>query len=447
MRDHVFIIWSGERKTAEKVKVMLEEEYKYKCTIGGNADNDSTYASVGDTVIQQMKFCNQAIVIFQNRDDGKVSNNLFFELGYVFSMYGPKKVHCVKKADEQIVLPSDFDNSFVEGIPCESEEQFVSLIVKYFIQRQKMTITENKMYLINNRYKMHDYIQRQYSATQGSLCSEYELAQYVLFYTHAGFMFDDKDRILKEYRSFHKDNHTRISDELQIALNMGIAFQEMLGGLKLNDQHNCYIEKDVFRKFRDVYVQSREALDELEEGGFVEWAKLFIAEHLLYTYCLVANNEELPEKTRTAYYQKAIECAQTSIKEADFLSTQPHVKESNDRKGFLSLFYAYIYRNLFLCYKYLGDANKAIEYLKKTRKERAMLKTNFEEGSLDSKLHENFMMEYYLTLSECMEYADELDLDEEDVEDCKEDIQKFLQQLNDQDDTTVYIEKIRQMIS
>ncbi len=163
MKDKVFIAWSGSNSIALEVKRLLEKDYNYVCSIGGNSDNSSKFSSVGDTVIQQIKSCNQAIVIFQNRKDGAVSNNLFFELGYVMAMYGMKKVHCVKRANEDVVLPSDFDNSFVEALDDRNDAtSFAQEIVAYFIGRQKMSINENKMYLINNRYLIHDKIVSHY---------------------------------------------------------------------------------------------------------------------------------------------------------------------------------------------------------------------------------------------------------------------------------------------
>ena len=113
MKDKIFIIWSGTNQVAQKVKNILENEYNYICYVGGNYNNDSQMVSIGDTVIRQMKSCNQAIVIFQNKDTGVISNNLFYELGYVSSEYGMKKVHCVRKMHDNILSPSDFDNSFV----------------------------------------------------------------------------------------------------------------------------------------------------------------------------------------------------------------------------------------------------------------------------------------------------------------------------------------------
>ncbi len=445
MRDHVFIIWSGAPETAISVKKQLEQ-YSYKCTIGGNADNNSTFSSVGDTVIQQMKSCNQAIVIFQNRADGAVSNNLFFELGYVLSMYGPKKVHCIKKENEEIILPSDFDNSFVEPLKCESEENFVDNIVKYFLNRQKMSITENKMQLINNRYKMHDFIQRHYSE-HGSLCSDYELAQYILFYTQAGHMFGDEKAILKEFKKFKDENQMKFSDEMQIAVNMGIAFYEMITQIQLDEEGNCFIERSVFRHFKDIYTQCRDDLLEDSFGVFDEWARLFTSEHLTYAYNLIANNKSLGEEAQRKYVEKTLEWAEISMKEADLLASMPHIKENNDHRGLVSLLYAYVYRNLFICYQTIGDKENAIKYLLKTKKERASLKNNFELGSLDSKLHETFLMEYYLSLSECVQYADDLGLDKEEVEDYVDDIQNFVDMLHKKDDSTVYIARIRKMIS
>ena len=72
MKDKIFIIWSGTNQVAQKVKNILENEYNYICYVGGNYNNDSQMVSIGDTVIRQMKSCNQAIVIFQNKDTGVI---------------------------------------------------------------------------------------------------------------------------------------------------------------------------------------------------------------------------------------------------------------------------------------------------------------------------------------------------------------------------------------
>ncbi len=444
MKDNIFIIWSGSNDVAIQIKKILETK-NYKCTIGGNADNDSKFSSVGDTVIQQIKNCNQAIVIFQNRRDGMVSNNLFFELGYALATYGQTKVHCVRRESEQVVLPSDFDNSFVEPISSATEEDFVNGIIGYFFDRQKMSINVNKMILINNRYKMHYYIQSHFSE-QGSKCSDYELAQYVLFYLQAGHMFGDERKILKEMQQFKDDYHSYFSDELSTAVNICISFFEMTLNIQSTPDGEFFIDRRTFRKFRDNYLEYRATIVDDDMGTFDEWAKVFLSEHLTYAYNLYAGNPELSQENSIKNMELSKYWAEQALEDMKTLENSAPVKDNNDHKGILSLFYAYVYRNLFLCSLKLKDGNE-IKWLEKSRKERTALKTNFEIGSIDSQLYDNFAMEYYLTLIECLNYADALGLDEDDVEDYKDEVKKYIKESKSQTDHSKYVERIELLLN
>lgn len=445
MKDHIFIAWSGSNKIALRIKNVLETK-NYKCTIGGNADNSSKFASIGDTVLQQLRNCNQAIVIFQNREDGKVSNNLFFELGFALATYGQTKVHCVKKKGEDVVLPSDFDNSFLESVDCEGDDdKFVDGIIKYFFERQRMSITVNKMMLINNRYLIHDYIQSHFSE-QGSKCSDYELAQYVLFYMQAGYMFGDEKKVRNELKKFKDDYHAYFSDELSIAVNMAITFFDMLLSIKPTDDGGFYIDRSVFRHFKDCYVQYRNEIREDDTGTFYEWAKVFISEQLSYAYGLYSENPELTEEKALANVVKCKEWAETSLDDFAVLEKSAPIRDNNDHKGILSLLYSYMYRNLFLCYKALGDSEKELEYLKKTKKERTSLKTLFEPGTIDSMLADNFAMEYYLTLVEYLYYADKLGLDEDEIQDYEDEIRDFVIATKRQNDRSRYVDRIEALL-
>ncbi len=114
MKDRVFLAWSGNNEVAKKVATRLESE-GYQCCVGGNDDNSSKNLSICDSVITQVKKCHQAIIIFQNKTDENgnrfVSQNLFIEFGYVLMAYGPQKIHCVKRKNEEAELPSDVENS------------------------------------------------------------------------------------------------------------------------------------------------------------------------------------------------------------------------------------------------------------------------------------------------------------------------------------------------
>lgn len=439
MKDRVFIAWSGSNKEAIEVKKILESRFNYVCSIGGNAENNSSYSSVGDTVIQQIKSCNQAIVIFQKREDGAVSNNLFFELGYVLAMYGTKKIHCVKKNNESVILPSDFDNSFVEPIKEDEEHSFAEGIVEYFMSRQKMSINENKMYLMNNRYLLHDKIKSHYSET-GSKCSDYELAQYILFYMQAAHMFGDEKKIQKEILEFKQAHSLEFSTELSIAVNMCLSFFDMVLNIKAyDDTSEVYIDKDVFWKFKNDYVHYSTLIKDDDIGVFDEWANVMIYEQLTFSYMLFANNEENDSEMKRQLNEICVKNAFKAIECIKILEDKTPSRENNDVVGLVSLYKAYVYRNLFLAKEYLGDED-AKDWLKKTLDERTSLKNNFGRGTVDTQLYNNFCLEYYLSLTNYLSFTK--DISEFDKKMYKTEIKEYLLSVKKESNENAFLKQI-----
>lgn len=444
MKDRIFLAWSGTNDIALKIKSKLEKK-KYRCMIGGNSDNNSTFASIGDTVIQQIKSCNQAIVIFQNKSDGSVSNNLFFELGYVMASYGSMKVHCVRKETEDVILPSDFDNSFVEPIKnIESDEDFVNGILDYFFKRQKLSVTENKMNLINNRYRIHDFIQSHFS-DKGSKCSDYELAQYLLFYMQAAHMFNDEKDVLAEFSRFKNEFHTYFSEELSFSVDVCMSFMEMVREIKMTESGDMYIDRHVFRVFKDLNEQIYNDIEDDDTGTFDEWCKVFIGEHLTYCYNLYADNPDNTPESKRKYIEKTKVWAYRTLDDLKALGEVADLRENNDHRGLVSLFYAYVYRNLYICSINLNDGDE-LKWLEKSKKERTLLKNNFQAGMIDTQLYNTFRMEYYLTLIEYLGHAEELDLDEDDILDYKDEISAFVEESKKQHDQTKYIMRIERLV-
>ena len=443
MKDRVFIIWSGDKNVATQVKSILERQYNYVCSIGGNDDNDSDRASVGDTVIQQIKGCNQAIVIFQNRADGAVSNNLFFELGYVFAAYGARKVHCVKRKSEKVVLPTDFDNSFVEAIKEEENgvDVFAQGIVDYFIGRQKMSINENKMFLINNRYLIHDKIVSHYSEA-GSKCSDYELAQYILFYTQAAHMFGDEDKVHKEILEFKNKHYYEFSTELALAVNLSLTFLDLVDNIKLDENTlEVYIDQDVFWKIKNEYTHYSTSLKSDATGIFDEWADVFINEQFAFAYMLFANNSATDNSMRLGLHKKAMEYAYKTLDAMDRLEKSAPCKENNDSVGLLSLFRAYVYRNLYIAKTELGEEDANV-WLEKTMHERASLKNHFGKGTIDTQLYENFCMEYYLSIVNYLSTKKEDEIDPFEVLMYKNEIKSYLDSIKRESSISVYLKQI-----
>lgn len=439
MKDKVFIIWSGDNSTALKVKNILENKHNYICYVGGGLYDDSQMLSVGDTVVRQMKICNQAIVIFNNRKDGAVSNNLFFELGFVSARYGMKKVHCVKKSDETIVLPSDFDNSFIESIPATTYEEYAGGIVQYFINRQKLSVDKNKMYLINNRYIIHEMLQAHYSEI-GSKCSDYELAQYILFYMQSGVMFQDESKILEELKSFKKHHYNEFSVELHQAANLSIAFLEATSNLAAS-KDIVYISHDTFRAY---FSTCKSLLDEIhvdESGTFAEWAKLILAENLAYVTFLYASNPTINDNMRKQLFQKVIEYATIGLDCVEILENMASSIENNDTVGLISLFKAYLFRHLFNSHRSL-NSNDAEKWLKLSLSERQSLLRIFDINSVDTKIYNNFEMEYYLILSEYIDYLKKENIEEFEYMMYLSDIDSFISRYTNGSDVHAYIQKI-----
>lgn len=441
MKDRVFIGWSGNNHVAIQVKDILEKRYNYVCAIGGNADNNSQFSSVGDTVIQQMKSCNQAIIIFQNRSDGAISNNLFFELGYVLSMYGQKKTHCVKRKDENVTLPSDFDNSFVEAIDESADDAFAQGIVEYFISRQKMSINENKMHLINNRYLIYDKINSHYS-DKGSQCSDYELAQYILFYMQAAHLFGDEEKVYKEIVEFKNAHNFEFSAELSLAINITLTYFDLVLNVKSDPQTaEVYIDQRLFWKTKKEYEYYLESLETDDTGVFGEWFTIFAKEQLCFAHNLFANNAQLDEKTLRTACEKTIQYGCEVLEAIQNLEEQAPCRENNDHVGLVSLLKAYVYRNLYLVKKKLNEED-AVDWLKKTMKERKVLKNNYGKGTIDTQLYNTFLMEYYLSLVNYLSSIEDGTVSDFDIMMYKEEVREYLGLVKKQSKENVYIRQI-----
>ncbi len=441
MRDKVFIAWSGDSTIANEVKQLLEN-MRYRCFVGGNDCNDSTRFSIGETVLQQIKTCNQAIIIFQNRNNGQVSPNVFFELGFALALYGQQKVHCVKFCDDVIDLPSDFENSYVKKITVGEEKTFAQGIVDYFLGRQKMSVHQNKMRLMNERYLIHEKIQEHYSEN-GSKCSDYELAQYILYYTQAAQMFGDEQKIHDELVDFKRENTYYLSSELMLSLKMCISFLNMVLNIReYEDDHGVYLEEHKFWKYIRDNKSCLNSLEEDEFGIFDEWAKMFLHEHAAYAYMLGGNNREIPEDLRKECYENACDMAFATLEDIKILTERAPVKEHHDDVGLLALIRAYVYRNLYISKRNLGIED-AMEYLERTKQEREDLKNHFEGGSLDTKLYNILCMEYYLSVIEYLDAYRTEEANRFEVRMYRDEILAYLDTVKREDQETAYLHQIQ----
>ena len=365
--------------------------------------------------------------------------NLYFELGFVASSYGLKKIHCVRKIDEKIVLPSDFDNSFVKGLAADNDDVFARNIVDYFMSRQKLSVETNKMWIINNRHIVHEMIQAHYS-DMGSKCSDYELAQYILFYMQAAVMFQDDSKILNELKNFKKRYGNEFSEELNESVNLSIALLDVQTNL-VNCNDIVYLKDEDFRRY---YNSCKDILDDIKDdnsGIYDEWARAIASENLAYACALYSCNPDIDSNMKVYLSDRTIQYGKVCLEYLDILDSMSHNIENNDHIGVIAVFKSYIYRHLFIAYRE-KDREEAGNWLQLAMKTRKQLVRNFDDNTVDSKIYSNFEMEYYLSLIEYIMFFGKDSIDPFDYMVYMKDIDEFIAKIEKTDTIHAFAKQI-----
>lgn len=309
-----------------------------------------------------------------------------------------------------------------------------------------MSITENKMFLINNRYLMHDLINSHYSSA-GSKCSDYELAQYVLFYMQAARLFGDEERVCNEMVSFREKHGFEFSYELRLAVNLCITYLRYVLRIEIDaDSGNEFIDKVSFMEAKRNMEEYLNSTQDDDSGIFDEWIKIFLNQDLAYLYMLFGQNTSNEAKLRTSLFERCIHYVDDALTSIDALNMVVSSKDNNDDVGILSLVRAYIYRNKYIAMCYMNSDSRLM-WLEKSLRERSSLKSNFTRGTVDSQIYEYFTTEYYLTisemLSECIRDPENSILDELDKMMYIDEIDTYLDKFKNRDHKNTYVEKIK----
>ncbi len=172
----------------------------------------------------------------------------------------------------------------------------------------------------------------------------------------------------------------------------------MVTSIKFDEAtEEVFIDQNTFWKFKNEYATYKDSVIDDDMGVFDEWARVIIYQHLNYAYMLFAQNPTLSADMTESIYRRSKDYALKTIEFIKELETIAPCFQNNDEIGLVSLFKAYVYRNLFVIKKHLNE-DDCLDWLKLTIKERAALKNNFGGGTIDTQLYNNFCMEYYLSL-------------------------------------------------
>ncbi len=420
MKGKIFIGWSGNNEIALNISKKLYT-YGYEGIVGGQTGQDKTLF-LGDSIISEINYCNQAIFVIQKKSDNSISGNLLFELGYSLSRFASNKVHVfyVDIQNGDPMIPTDISGIWAKFISAPKSDEDIENIVACFLKNQKTIITENKMEIVDSYFeskpKMINY-------AADPFCSEYEFAQYVLFFAQAAYLFDDTKNAYEVLNNI-TNKLKKPAKEVEFALSFAVYYVNIFNHLK-RDKNAIYVSREVVRDIRKEFSKMIDVVFGWEKNDFTCWLLIMLYDAMNYAFILYSCNPEVLENDKRAYLKKSIEYAELC------LECCSHIENYDDNTQYLHLMRAYMYRNLSTAYSVLTDIEdakkKEIENLRLSSAERGLLLGYYKMHNICEKLKETFEMEYFLVCSEYLKYMDD-DFDrEESREDCIEYIQKTKQ--------------------
>ena len=265
MKGRVFIGWTTSQDLATLVKDKLED-LEFDSVVGGKnsksqAESHNVSNFIGETIINQINSCNQAILIFSRKADGSISSNLLFELGYCMSRFAKNKIHTyfidITNSDSDI--PSDLRGIWALEISSnnKTQEEIAEAITNNFNNNNSIEIQENKMSLIDNWYTIRARIDSHYEQYR---YSDYEIAMYFLFFTQSAYMYDMTNNAIETIKNFKK-NMRKMSIELNWAIEICNFSLEIFNNT-LHNNNGIYIAMDkcfnLYKKFE--YIKKKLAI-------------------------------------------------------------------------------------------------------------------------------------------------------------------------------------------
>ncbi len=441
MKGKVFIAWSGDNHIAHKVKKFLEEK-DYKGVVGGQSGTDGSLF-VGSAVLAEIDQCNQAIFIVQEKNEKEpISGNIMFELGYALSRFNSNKIHVFYINLEKIKgkIPSDLEGiwSNVLDMSDINDEQETSRIAEKiteaFLEKQKNVVPEEKMSIVNSYYSIKDTVRDYHLLPK---CSEYEFAQLVLIFSQAAYMFDDVSSALSELRNLIK-RLTNVSEELDYAIRFGVCYLEIFEKVINKEVGRMYLEKGDYRKIKRQLLSLLEKGQTWNKDDFSLWYLALVNDSINYSTILYSYLPDLDTEERIKAMESSIEYGESCLSSCDELA------KNNMNRQLVELYRAYMYRNLATAYMGgVGPKEQGIEFLKKSFESRKYLFEYYEMHEINSRLFDNFELEYFLVLSERFEYVE----DEEILEDLLDDCADYVKKMKDSErEKNYFIHKIETLL-
>ncbi len=418
MKGKVFIGWCGDATLADEVKNKLKA-VDFEGIRGGQTRADN-YMYLGQAILTEIDGCNQAIFIFQKRKDGQISPNALFELGYALSRLEKNKIHVfyVDISENDPSIPADLKGIWAEYLYNIESNQIDEKVIESFLANQRKALFGNKMKIINNYYETRSafetYVERPF-------CSEQELPQHVLFFSQAAFMFKDVQEGFQHLENLVKKLQF-VGPELDQAFNFSLAYLNFFSNLSSQGEDCIYLDFIPFRTAREAFNDVLEEIESWPESDFKLWLEILALESLNYIHILRAASPEAKTEERDRHYDESISLAFRTLEKCDALIQRNKTGGEPVDEQCIAIYRAYMYRNLSTAYLKKGtpDTQTAKKYLKLSYRERKKLLTYFKKQPISSRIIETIEMEYFLAISELLEYPEDRDSLDENIISCKD---------------------------
>ena len=435
VKGTVFIGWSSDTALARKVKVELKK-YGYNATIGGD-EGTVENLSIADTIASQIDECCQSVFIIKKNLKGLISNNITFEIGYSVSKYNlsMQKLHLfyldIEHNDESI--PSDLLGLWASHIRTEgkSEDEIVREMVDSFLSHQKAELGVNKMAVVTDWLGTYTKLSSHLISPR---FTDFELAQYIFLLTESAA----NAHTWKESREL-VEKFARTADgqstDLSLAIRMFEITEEVNHYRKACGQR-YYLDKPTFRMLRD---KTRSFLEDVSrctsrelDPIFAKWLIMFAKQKLQYFYMMNGNDPDVSDKT------PMMNQAENINREIVTLCEELRAMDPARNAEFLWEMLFMTHRNLAVIAQFRCDRDlekkERFESLHYTREIRGRY-----YGKIDSRVWETFEREYYVAVTECLEFMDSYEKEE-----YLEELQDYVEHMLElRDSNTVYINRIK----
>ncbi len=387
--ENIFIGWSGNRSLADELASIINLNSYKKAIVGGGMPRDMY---IGAQVIGQINRSNFAVLLVEDKEDGKISSNLMFEWGYIMAKLSVDNLCTILINKSPRDLPSDLLGTWVFEVQYDRnvDDEHEKALEIFDIVEKSFAKTGNKKYFdyINNWKQIFPRLTDDIPETSQELC------EYIVFGCLAAYYYMDNKPLRKVLDNL--SGSLVVNEYINFAKSYIEVFLDSANMTKAISQDSFFRLIQTFESVLSGHQKVTEELDQLLD--------ILCYDAYGLTCSLFLKNDNLDSETITFCSQKAKECFENALEKTKIF-------ESGYKKDscLIQLLYSYFYNDLgHLYHNVFGDKEKFLEYLTISVEQRKKLHQTFTaQYPSNIFLSTKFEQEYIIALSEQCNYMEE----------------------------------------